>query len=104
MTVFENLKSSLQEAGGILHGELMDVRKFQSERAAGVKSANALAVFVGSDDDLVKGKIYDVSIYSDGDFLVRDESGESVICDKSDFLIVKFQPKAEKLLRQLVSA
>jgi len=95
---------SIQEAGGILRGEITDYESFVVERQPKSKALTALAVFVGKDDELVSGKIYPVRILPSGSFVVRDESGESVICDKTDFLIAKFQPKAEKLLRELVSA
>ena len=68
------------------------------------KRAKSLGVFVGNDEDLVAGKIYEVRPLASGRLVVTSETGEAVILDGSDFLLVKFQPKAEKLIRDLVTA
>jgi len=101
--VFNSLVKSLEEAGGILRGEITDHCSYVvSQTTPG--SANALAVYFGKDPDLIEGKIYDVRVLSTGSFVARDQNGEAVICDKKDFLIIQFQPKAERLLRELMAA
>lgn len=90
---------SIQEAGGILRGEITDYRSFIVDRPTKRNPPKALAVYVGNDADLIEGKIYNVNVLSTGSLVAKDENGEAVICDKEDFLIVQFQPKAEKLLR-----
>lgn len=103
--VFDSLVGSIKEADGILRGEISNYESWtESNGKNQVKAKKALAVFVGDDDAIVKGKIYNVEILPSGRFLISDEKGESVICTADDFLIVSFQPKAEKFLRELVAA
>ena len=103
--VFDSLAASLIEAGGILRGEIKDYESWNVPGPKGrPKKQKALAVFVGEDNDIVTGKIYNVDILPSKRFLVADETGEAVICNANDFLIVSFQPKAEKFLRELVAA
>ncbi len=103
--VFDSLARSIKDAGGILRGEIKDYESWNVPRSkTRASSQKVLAVFVGKDDDIVTGKIYDVEILPSKRFLVADETGEAVICNVDDFLIVSFQPKAEKLLRELVAA
>lgn len=96
--VFNSLLKSLHEAG-----EITDYRSFTIDRPT-KNPPKALAVYIGRDACLIEGKIYPVKILSTGSFIAKDEDGETVICDKDDFLIVKFEPVAEKLLRQLIAA
>ncbi|MGH9946248.1 MAG: hypothetical protein ACRD6X_03520 [Pyrinomonadaceae bacterium] len=104
--VLNSLLASIREAGGILRGEITDFESWSisTRGRARPNVVNTLAVFVGNDDDFVTGKIYDVRVLPDGGIIAISETGESVILESSEFLIAKFQPKAEKLLRQLVSA
>ncbi len=101
---FNRLKKSIREAGDILRGETVDLRSFTYDKPKGRKPVSVLAIFIGSDDDLVAGKIYNVQLLSPGKILVNDEAGESLICDEDDFLPVRFQPRAEKILRELAAA
>lgn len=103
--VFDSLARSLKEAGGILRGEIKDYESWSvPDHKRRAKKQKALAVFVGEDDDIVTGKIYNVETLPSKRFLIADEKGEAVICNADDFLIVSFQPKAEKFLRELVAA
>ena len=103
--VFDSLSQSLKEAGAILRGETDDYREFKKESEPQKRESNALAVCVETDDAdlLIVGKIYVIKILNDKRIAVTDESGETVICPKDDFLIVEFQPKIEKKLRELVT-
>lgn len=101
--VVRSLTKSIREAGGILRGEISDFESWNLPRSGRRRNpTNALAVFVGDDDDFIVGRIYDLRVLPSGRVLATSEIGEPVIFDGSDFLIVKFQPKAEKLLRRLV--
>lgn len=100
--IFNSLMKSLEEAGGILRGEITDYRSFTIERPSRKGPQSALAIFIGSDDELINGKIYNVQILSTGSITVKDESGETTICDKEDFLPVKFDPKVERRIKQMV--
>lgn len=101
--VFNSLMKSIEEAGGILRGEVTDYRSFSVEGPSRRNPQAALAIFVGDDDELINGKIYNVQILSNGSVTVKDEDGETTICDKEDFLPVRFDPKVEKRIRQLVT-
>jgi hypothetical protein len=103
--VFDSLARSIKEGGGILRGEIKDYESWKvPSRKSRRNSTKVLGVFVGKDDDIVTGKIYNIEILPSKRFLVTDEAGESVICSVNDFLIVSFPPKAERLLRDLVAA
>ena len=100
--VFKSLSGSLSEAGEILRGETKEFREFDRVRGASKKSATALAVCgVSDDDDLISGKLYRVKILPSGNISVRDESGETVVCDASDFIVVEFKPAIEKRIRKI---
>lgn len=103
--VFDSLSQSVKEAGAILRGETDDYRKFEKEAKTQKTASNALAVCIETDDAelLIVGKIYVIKILNDKRIAVTDESGETVVCPKDDFLIVEFQPKIEKKLRELVA-
>jgi len=99
-----SLVKSVREAGEILRGEVVDFESWQVQTpSTRRRNSRSLGVFVGKDEDLVAGKIYEVKRLSSGRLVVTSETGESVILESSDFLLVKFQPKAEKLIRELVT-
>ena len=101
--VFNSLSASLREAGEILRGETKDFRQFAEPRPAKSKKVLALAICAVSDDeDLVPAKLYSVCILPSGNITVKDESGETVICDPSDFILVEFKPAVERRIRKLV--
>jgi len=103
--VFESLSTSIEEAAGILSGEISDYESWQVSGTNGAPPPpSVLAVFAGKDEDLITGKIYTAEILPSKRLLVTDEVGESLICPADDFLILSFQAKAEKLLRRLLSA
>lgn len=103
--VFRSLAGSLNEAGEILSGKTKEFRHFVRTRPTKGKSVSALAICVVSDDeDLIPGKLYSVCILPSGKVTVKDESGETVICDPSDFILVEFQPAVERRIRKLVGA
>jgi hypothetical protein len=100
--VFKTLSNSLNEAGEILRGETKEFRQFTRTRPPSAKSTNLLAVCAVSDDeDLIPGKLYRVKVLPSGNLSLKDESGETVICDPSDFIIVEFQPAVEKRIRKI---
>lgn len=100
----DSISRSVREAGKILRGEVVAFESWKVSTSSRRKSAKSLGVFVGDDEDLVAGKIYEVKPLGSGRLVVTSETGESVILDGSDFLLVKFQPKAEKLIRELLTA
>lgn len=102
--VFNSLLKSLHEAGGILRGEITDYRSVTIDGPKKRNPPKALAVYIGKDADLIEGKIYRVKVLSSGSFVAKDENKETVLCDNDDFLILKFQPTEEKLLRELIAA
>lgn len=103
--VFNSLSQSLREAGEIMRGETKDFREFTRTRPAKGDRASALAIAVISDDeDLIPGKLYSVRILPSGNIAAKDESGETVICDPSDFILVEFQPAVEREIRKIVGA
>ena len=100
--IFNNLSDSLNEAGEILRGETKEFRQFSRTRPLAKKSSNLLAVCaVSDDDDLIPGKLYRVQALPSGNFSLKDEIGETVICDASDFIVVEFQPAVEKRIRKI---
>lgn len=102
--VFKSLFQSLTEAGEILRGESKDFRQFTRTRPAKRSSTTVLAICVVTDDeDLIAGKVYSVQLLPSDRIAVKDESGETVICDTGDFLLVKFQPSVEKKIRKIVT-
>jgi hypothetical protein len=101
--VFESLSTSIEEAAGILSGEISDYESWQVPGKNSTPPPSVLAVFAGQDEHMITGKIYTAEILPSKRLLVTDEAGDSVICPADDFLILSFQPKAEKLLRQLLS-
>ena len=100
--VYKSLAQSLREAGAIFRGEAKDFRQFTRKQNPTRNPSAFLAVCINGDENLIDGKIYAVKITANR-ILVKDESGENVLCPPEDFLLVKFQPKIEKILRQLVS-
>ena len=101
--VFKSFSASLKEAREILRGETKDFRQFTEPRPAKSKKVMALAICAVSDDeDLVPGKLYSVYILPSGNITVKDENGETVICDASDFILVEFKPAVERRIRKLV--
>ena len=100
----DNIIKSIREAGKILRGEVADLDSRIVPTSLRRKRSRSLGVFVGVDEDFVTGKIYMVTPLASGRLAATSESGESVILDGADFLLVKFQPKAEKLIREIVAA
>lgn len=97
---FEQLKAGLIEAGMIMRGELKPSREFVIERAGVPQTPVEMwAVCLESDDHelLIPRKLYLVK-YGHSGVLVRDEKGESVFCDKEDFLPLSFTHEVEQLL------
>lgn len=103
-STLNSLLKSIEEADGILRGKVANYESWSVTPQRRARNSSALAVFVGKDEDFVTGKIYDVRILPDGGIVATSETGEAVMLEHSDFLIVKFQPKAEKLIRRIVSA
>ena len=97
---FKQLKSSIVEAGLILHGTQKSSREFQFNV---VNNPNNLvevwAICLESDDItlLIPRKLYLVKFGENGVW-VRDEAGEMTVCDKEDFLPLAFTPEIEQLL------
>lgn len=97
---FEQLRSSLVEAGKIVRGELKPSREILLERAEVPQAPVEMwAVCLESDDHqlLIPRKLYLVK-YGKAGILVRDEKGENVLCDKEDFLPLPFTHEVEQLL------
>lgn len=101
--VFKSLSESLNEAGEILRGETIGHREFVRQISPVQRSTKALAICAVSDDeDLIRGKLYRVKILASGKITVKDESGEAVLCDPSDFVLVKFQPAVARRIGKIL--
>ena len=99
---FEQLKSSIVQAGRIMSGLQKPSREFTHEIVAELEPMQELwAVCLESDDPalLVPRKLYLVK-YGETGVWVRDESGDMTLCDKEDFLPVSFAPEIAKLLSE----
>lgn len=101
--VFNSLAGSLREAGKILSGETKEFRQFVRKRPINTKPISALAICtVADDEELIAGKLYTVNVMPASKITVKDESGETVICDASDFILVEFKPAVELRIRKIV--
>lgn len=99
---FEQLKSSIVEAGLIMSGSQRPSREYRHKVLAEPEPMQELwAVCLESDDPalLVPRKLYLVK-YGETGVWVRDEKGEIIICDKEDFLPIAFAPEVEELLAE----
>lgn len=99
---FEQLKSSVIEAGMIMSGAKKPSREFKFEIVAKPEPLQEMwAICLESDDPelLVPCKLYLVK-YGETGVWVRDENGEMVACDKEDFLPVAFAPEVQELLAE----
>ena len=87
---FEQLLSSVRDAGAIMRGEAKPSRVFQIEvDDLPSPPEETWAVCIGSDDHtlLIPRKLYRVKFVSGGVW-VRDENGEMTSCDSDDFVPV----------------
>lgn len=99
---FEQLRSSVIEAGMIMSGERVPSREFKHEIVAEPKPLQEIwAICLESDDPtlLIPRKLYLVK-YGETGVWVRDENGETTVCDKEDFLPLAFAPEVEELLAE----
>jgi hypothetical protein len=99
---FEQLKSSVVEAGLIMSGSQKPSRELRHKVVSEPEPMQELwAVCLESDDTalLIPRKLYMVK-YGETGVWVRDENGEMTICDKEDFLPVAFAPEIEELLAE----
>lgn len=99
---FEQLRSSVIEAGLIMSGELKPSREFQHKIVTAPKPLEEIwAICLESDEPklLIPRKLYLVK-YGETGVWVRDENGETVVCDKEDFLPLAFAPEVEELLAE----
>jgi len=97
---FEQLRSSVIEAGLIMSGERKPSREFTHDVVIKPKPLQEIwAICLESDDPqiLIPRKLYLVK-YGETGVWVRDESGEMVACDKEDFLPLTFTPEVSELL------
>lgn len=103
--VFKSLSESLSEAGEILRGEEKGHREFVRQITRIRKSATALAICAVTDDeDLIPGKLYWVKVLGNGKIAVKDESRETVLCDPSDFVLVKFEPAVARRIGKILDS
>ncbi len=99
---FEQLRSSVIEAGLIMSGELKPSREFTHDIVTEPKPLQEIwAICLESDDSqlLIPRKLYLVK-YGETGVWVRDENGETVVCDKEDFLPLSFSPEVAELLAE----
>lgn len=99
---FEQLKSSVIEAGAIMRGEIKPSRIFEFEVTDRPSiSLETWAICIDSDDHelLIPRKLYAVR-FVDGGAWVRDENGEMTSCDAQDFLPVAFAPEVQQILAE----
>lgn len=99
---FEQLRSSVIEAGAIMRGEIKPSREFKFEVVNRPElHEETWAICLDSDDHelLVPRKLYHVK-FVDGGAWVRDEHGEMTSCDSDDFLPVAFAPEVQELLAE----
>ena len=102
-SIFNSLAGSLHEASEILLGDNTEFRKFVRARPNETKIVSALAVcMVTDDEELIPGKLYNVCVLPSGKITVKDECGETLICDSKDFVLLKFQPALEKRIKKIV--
>lgn len=97
---FEQLLSSVREAGAIARGKVEPPRVFRIE-VTDIPSVpdETWAICVDSDDHtlLIPRKLYRVKFVSGGVW-VRDENGEMTSCDTEDFVPVAFDSEVSDLL------
>jgi len=99
---FEQLRSSVIEAGLIMRGERKPSREFTHGIVTEPKPLQEIwAICLESADPqlLIPRKLYLVK-YGETGVWVRDESGETVVCDKEDFLPLTFAPEVAELLAE----
>ncbi len=99
---FEQLRSSVIEAGQILSGSQRPSREFRFEIVSAPEPPQEMwAVCLVSDDHelLIPRKLYLVK-YGETGVWVRDEQGEMTLCDKDDFLPIAFDPEVRELLNE----
>lgn len=99
---FEQLRSSVIEAGLIMSGDRKPSRDFVHEIVTKpLPSQEIWAVCLESEEPqlLVPRKLYLVK-YGETGVWVRDEKGETVVCDKEDFLPLAFAPEVVELLAE----
>ncbi len=99
---FEQLRSSVIEAGFIMSGAGKPSREYTYEIVTETKPLQEIwAVCIQSDEPqlLVPRKLYLVK-YGETGVWVRDERGETVVCDKEDFLPLAFAPEVHDLLAE----
>ena len=99
---FEQLKSSMVEAGMIMSGSKIPSREFRFEIVTEPKPLQEMwAICLESDDpeSLIPRKLYLVK-YGETGLWVRDERGEMTVCDKEDFLPIAFEPEVRELLAE----
>ena len=97
---FEVLRNSVIEAGLIMQGKQRPSREFILERPDSIQEPDEIwAVCLDSDDPelLIPRKLYLVK-FTDSGVWVRDEKGETVVCDKEDFLPLSLAHEVEELL------
>jgi len=100
---FEQLRSSVIEAGFIVSGHRMPSREFVYPIVEYPRSLEERwAICIQSDDVslLVPRKLYWVKFGENGVW-VRDEQNEMTVCDKEDFLPLAFAPEVEELLTEV---
>lgn len=99
---FEQLRSSVIEAGFIMTGELKPSCEHSHDIVTEPMPLQEIwAVCLESDEPelLAPRKLYLVK-YGETGVWVRDENGETVICDKEDFLPLAFAPEVNELLAE----
>jgi len=99
---FEQLKSSIIDAGRIMRGEIMPSRVFEIEVIDRPSApAESWAVCLDSDDHslLIPRKLYLVR-FVDGGVWVRDENGEMTSCDSDDFVPISLAKEAQELFAE----
>lgn len=99
---FEQLRSSVIEAGLIMSGERKPSREFTHGIVTEPKPLQEIwAICLESADPqlLIPRKLYLVK-YGETGVWVRDENGETVACDKEDFLPLTFAPEVAELLAE----
>lgn len=99
---FEQLRSSVIEAGLIMSGDRKPSREFENELVVEPTAMQEIwAVCLESEAPqlLIPRKLYLVK-YGETGVWVRDENGETVVCDKEDFLPLAFAPEVVELLAE----
>jgi len=100
---FEQLRSSVIEAGFIISGQQMPSREFVYpvvERPNNFEERWAICLESEDANLLVPRKLYWVKFGENGVW-VRDEENEMTVCDKEDFLPLAFAPEVEELLSEV---